>query len=127
MAKPKNPRKASRRASTPRIPRNLLESLALKLAQEPLGNRIIILPFLPTCIYPASFVLYGKAAGYLGLVLAALCFLYAVFQTERFINQVTDGHNANSISALLVKHLLLATCALVVAITIEQLLKIGTV
>lgn len=91
-------RNSRSRNSNPRKPANLVEALVIKLASHYLGYRLLILPYLPAAIVPASWIAYGKVAGWIGIGTCVLAMAFGVVKTEQLITRLDDSSDVMSIS-----------------------------
>lgn len=94
-SKPRNPRK----------PESLAEALVIRVASHYVGYRLLLLPYLPAAIVPASWVAYGTVAGWIGMGACAMALAFGVFKTEQLIARLDDTGDAKSISERFVSFL----------------------
>lgn len=98
---------------------NSLERRIQAIADSPEGYKLLLLPYLPAWLAPATWKLWGSLGGTL-LVIAAsvLVALFSIHRNEGVLVALKYGDDGRSVSGLLARHLILGialSCALFMA------------
>ncbi|ERI52691.1 hypothetical protein N878_18050 [Pseudomonas sp. EGD-AK9] len=94
----------------PRLPRNAFERRVQVIAGSPEGYKLLLLPYLPAWLAPATWNLWGNLGGTLliiGVCVAAV--LVSIHCNERVLAALSHGQDGRSVTALFTRHLLLGT------------------
>lgn len=89
-----------------RLARNGLERRIQAVANLPEGYKLLLLPFLPAWLAPASWSLWGAAAGAFGIFICVAVALYSIHRNERTLAALLYGDDAHSVTTLFFSHLL---------------------
>ena len=90
----------------PRWPsRNGLESWIQTIAALPEGHKLMLLPYLPAWLAPASWSLWGAGAGAFGMFICLTVALYSIRCNERTLTAVLYVGDARSVTRLFFSHL----------------------
>ncbi|GEM_PF-1927399 len=87
---------------------NSLERRIQAIADSPEGYKLLLLPYLPAWLAPATWNLWGSLGGSLLIVATAvLVALFSIRRNEGVLVALKYGDDGRSVSGLLARHLIL--------------------
>ncbi|WP_296270048.1 hypothetical protein [Pseudomonas sp. UBA6323] len=86
--------------------RNELERWIQAVTNRPEGYKLLLLPYLPAWLAPASWGLWGIGAGAFGMFICLTVALYSIRCNERTLTGVLYVGDARSVTRLFFSHLL---------------------
>lgn len=87
---------------------NNLERRIQAIADSPEGYKLLLLPYLPAWLAPATWNLWGSLGGTLLIVATAvLVALFSIRRNEGVLVALEYGDDRRSVSGLLARHLIL--------------------
>ena len=104
--------------------RNGLESRIQTLAARPEGYKLMLLPYLPAWLAPASWSLWGVGAGAFGMFICVTVALYSIRCNERTLAALLYVGDTRSVTRLFFSHLLQGL-GLSIALFLPHLLLTG--
>lgn len=104
--------------------RNGLESRIQTLAARPEGYKLMLLPYLPAWLAPASWSLWGAGAGAFGMFICVTVALYSIRCNERTLAALLYVGDTRSVTRLFFSHLLQGL-GLSIALFLPHLLLTG--